>query len=72
MNYYAGIDAQVLGKEGKPFSWFRLFIYPSAKFIANYFFKGGVLDGLPGLFLAYLMAVQSLTVRVFQWKNKSW
>lgn len=69
--HYGPIDAHSLRLENKPFSWFRLFIYPPAKFKYNYFFKAGFLDGLAGLFQAYLMAVQSLTVRVFQWENKN-
>ena len=56
--------------EGKPFSWFRLLFYPLAKFKLNYIFKAGFLDGTAGLFLAYLLAVQSLSVRVFQWQQR--
>ena len=69
LDRYGIIDARILSTENKPFSWFRLFIYPLAKFKLNYIFRAGFLDGTAGLFLAYLMAVQSLTVRVFQWQN---
>ena len=44
---------------------------PLAKFIFNYKMKLGFLDGCLGLFQAYLMSVQSLSVRVFQWCQKS-
>lgn len=70
MSEYGKIDAKVLKYEGKPFSWFRLICFPVAKFKVNYLLKAGFLDGLAGLFLAYLMAVQSLTVRIFQWENQ--
>lgn len=70
MESYGQIDAKILARENKPFSWFRLLAYPLAKFKYNYFLKAGFLDGIPGLFLAYLMGVQSLTVRVFQWENQ--
>ena len=70
MDLYGHIDSKILSTEGKPFSWFRLLIYPLAKFKLNYIFRAGFLDGTAGLFLAYLMAVQSLTVRVFQWQNQ--
>ncbi|MEK7066629.1 MAG: glycosyltransferase family 2 protein [Patescibacteria group bacterium] len=70
LDQYGQIDSQTLIREGKPFSWFRLFIFPLAKFKLNYFLKRGFLDGLVGLFLAYLMAVQSLSTRIFQWENK--
>ena len=64
---YGDFDAISLIKEGKPFSFFRLLAYPKAKFIQNYFLRLGFLDGITGLFQAYLMAIQSLSVRVFQW-----
>lgn len=70
MSQYSQIDAQMLSGEGKPFSWFRLFCYPLLKFKMNYFFKAGFLDGLPGLFLSYLLGVQSLSVRVIQWEKQ--
>lgn len=66
IGYYSPMDAKVLAKEGKPYSVFRLLFYPKAKFFKNYIFKLGFLDGLLGLFHAYMMAVQSLSVRVCQ------
>lgn len=68
MIVYSPIDAKALIKEGKPFSIFRLIFFPKAKFIQNYLIRRGFLDGLLGLFHAYLMSVQSLTIRVFQWE----
>lgn len=68
--HYGPIDAQMLKLENKPFSWFRLIFYPVLKFKMNYFWRGGFLDGLAGLFLSYLMGVQSLSVRVFQWEKQ--
>jgi len=69
MAFYGPIDAQQLTIEGKPFAIWRLALYPKAKFILNYFIKFGFLDGLAGLFHAYLMSIQSLSVRVFQWQK---
>ena len=71
MIQYGDIDATVLTKEKKPFTFWRLFLNPKAKFIQNYFCRAGFLDGSVGLFLAYLMSVQSLTVRVFQWTKRN-
>ena len=68
---YGPIDARALIKEGKPFSISRLLANPLVKFIYNYKIKLGFLDGYLGLFQAYLMSVQSLSVRVFQWSEKS-
>ena len=71
MSYYSDIDAMVLTKERKPFSYLKLFLYPFAKFIQNYFLRRGYIDGTAGLILAYLMSVQSLTVRIFQWTKRN-
>ncbi len=70
MDRYGQIDSQTLSEEGKPFSYVRLLLNPVGKFSLNYFLKKGFLDGYAGLFLAYLMSVQSLCVRVFQWENQ--
>ena len=67
--FYGPLDAKELAKEGKPFSVFRLLANPLAKFIVNYKIKLGFLDGYLGLFQAYLMSVQSISVRVFQWQK---
>ena len=66
---YSPLDAGQLSQENKPFTYWRLLFNPKAKFIQNYFLKLGFLDGYLGLFQAYLMSVQSLTVRVFQWQK---
>ena len=66
---YSPLDAGQLSQENKPFTYWRLLFNPKAKFIQNYFFKLGFLDGYLGLFQAYLMSLQSLTVRVFQWQK---
>lgn len=67
ISLYGPSDSFELDRESKSFNYFRLLVYPKAKFIVNYFVKLGFLDGLPGLFQAYLMMIQSLSVRVFQW-----
>lgn len=71
MIHYGNIDATVLTKENKPFTYWRLLLNPKVKFIQNYFCRAGFLDGSIGLFSAYLMSVQSLTVRVFQWTKRN-
>ncbi|EKE00463.1 MAG: lipopolysaccharide core biosynthesis glycosyltransferase WaaE [uncultured bacterium] len=70
ISLYGPLDADSLNKEGKSFTFFKLLFYPKAKFIQNYIFRRGHLDGFVGLFLAYLMSVQSLSVRIFQWEKQ--
>lgn len=66
---YGPLDADSLNQEKKSFTFFKLFVFPIAKFLNNYFLKFGFVDGYPGLFLAYLMSVQSLSVRIYQWEK---
>lgn len=68
---YSYLDADELTKEGKTFSYLRLFFLPPIKFFHNYFLKQGFRDGYAGLFLSYLMSLQSLVVRVVQWEKRS-
>ncbi len=71
ISLYGHTDGLCLNKEGKTFSYLRLLFYPKLKFLKNYFFKLGFLDGTLGLFHAYLMYIQSLSNRVFQWESRS-
>ena len=71
VRYYSYLDADDLTKEGKHFSYSRLIFLPVLKFLQNYFFRQGFRDGMAGLFLCYLMSVQSFVVRVVQWEKQS-
>jgi glycosyltransferase involved in cell wall biosynthesis len=64
INFYTEIDAQELIKDGKKFSYFRLFVNPVGKFLQNYFLKLGFLDGIAGFAYAFMMSFHSLVVRV--------
>ena len=54
---------------GKLIILVQLLLYPSAKFINNYIFRLGFLDGTRGLFHAYLMALYSFVLRVKLWEG---
>jgi len=60
LNYYSDLRAQEITK----FSAFKLIFYPRLKFVLNYIFRLGVLDGVPGLAMAFLMSLHSLMVRI--------
>ena len=55
--------------EEKQFSFFKLLFYPPLKFIQNYIFRLGFLDGTPGLLMAFSMSLHSLMVRVKAYEN---
>ncbi len=60
LNNYTSIRAQELSQ----LSLFQLLFYPPLKFIQNYIFRLGFLDGYPGLIMAFSMSLHSLMVRV--------
>ena len=60
LNHYSSLRADEL----KHFSLFQLLFYPPLKFLQNYVFRLGFLDGLSGLGIAFLMSLHSLFVRV--------
>lgn len=60
LNYYSDLRA----KEISDFSAFELILYPLLKFVKNYFWRLGWLDGVPGLAMAWLMSLHSLMVRI--------
>ncbi len=60
LNWYSSLRAQELNK----FSLFELLFYPPLKFVKNYFFLLGFLDGAPGLIMSLMMSLHSLWVRI--------
>lgn len=64
INHYTDLDAKALLAEDKPFTYHDLFIKPVGKFLYNYFYLLGFLDGFAGFTLAFSMSLHSLIVRV--------
>ena len=56
---YSTIHAHENYNEGKRSNLFKIIWYPKLKFIQNYFFKGGILDGGAGFLVAMLMSFHS-------------
>jgi glycosyltransferase involved in cell wall biosynthesis len=67
INFYTDLRAAELFKKKTTVSWISILAYPKAKFILNYFFKRGFLDGLPGFVFAMLMSFHSFLVRGKLW-----
>lgn len=63
INTFSTFHAQVLLKEGKRTNLIQIIAYPLAKFIQNYFFRLGFLDGIPGLIVAVMMSFHSFLAR---------
>lgn len=67
INYYTDLRARELYKSNTRVSWYHIILYPKAKFIQNYIFKLGILDGMPGLVSAIIMSFHSFLVRGKLW-----
>lgn len=60
---------EVADSETKIINIFKMIFFPPLKFIQNYIFKLGFLDGYRGLIYAIIMSFHSLFVRVFYFEN---
>ncbi len=73
INFYTDIRSEELFNNKIRPTWLSIMVYPNIKFILNYFFKRGFLDGLPGLVFAIMMSLHSFLVRSklwLIWQNK--
>ena len=59
LNFHSSLHAQALAKEHKKSSIVKVAFYPPAKFLQNYFWRQGFLDGMPGLISALMMSWHS-------------
>lgn len=67
INLYTTIRAKELFESNEKSSIFKIIFYPKAKFIQNFIFRLGFLDGLEGLVQAILMSFHSFLVRAKLW-----
>jgi len=63
INNFSTLHARVLLKEGVKPSLFRIIANPLGKFIQNYLFRLGFLDGTPGIIVALMMSFHSFLAR---------
>ena len=68
INFFSTLHALSLRKEGKKSSYLKIIIWPIGKFIYNYFFRLGFLDGREGLFVAIMMSFHSFLA----WSKLLW
>ncbi len=63
INLYSSLRAKELQIKGERVGLVKIVSYPLGKFIINYFFKLGFLDGPAGFVYAFLMSFHSFLVR---------
>lgn len=64
INRWSTLDALEFKNQGTRMPLWQVVIYPVGKFFYNYFWHLGFLDGIPGLIIAYVMSLHSLSVRI--------
>jgi len=67
INFYTDIKAEELRNKNIRASFCSIFFYPFGKFIINYIFKKGFVDGMQGLIFAITMSFHSFLVRAKIW-----
>ncbi len=67
VNYYTTLRASDLYDKNTKINWWSIVVYPAGKFIYNYIFKLGFLDGVQGLVFAVMMSFHSFLVRGKLW-----
>ncbi|MDO8660115.1 MAG: glycosyltransferase family 2 protein [Candidatus Parcubacteria bacterium] len=71
INFYTDIRAEELKDKRTKISFWLILLYPAGKFIINYFFKKGFMDGMQGLVFAIIMSFHSFLVRSKLWLMKN-
>jgi len=67
INQYSSINARYLRVQGVKSSWWQILVYPTGKFIQNYYLRLGFLDGMPGMIMAVMMSFHSYLTRAKLW-----
>lgn len=67
INFYTTLRAEELYARKVKVNILSIILYPSGKFVSNYFLKKGFLDGISGLVHALLMSFHSFLVRGKLW-----
>lgn len=65
IKFYALREAEHRSQNKIKFKFWEILFFPSGKFILNFFFKLGFLDGYRGLIYAFMMSLHSLLVRIY-------
>jgi len=68
INYMSTLDARAKDEEGRQASLTRIIFWPSGKFIYNFVFRLGFLDGLQGFIVALIMSFHSFLSWSKLWK----
>ncbi len=68
INAYSSSNAVYFYEKGVRVKWWHIAAYPTAKFIVNYVWRLGFLDGTPGIVVALMMSFHSFLTRAKLWQ----
>lgn len=68
INIYTTLRSEELYKKGIRVGWWDILFYTKAKFIQDYVWKMGFLDGIEGFIAALIMSMHSFLVRAKVWE----
>ena len=68
INFYSSLHAEVAHKEGKRTNYLLILLKPKLKFLKNYFYYFGFLDGIQGLIVALMMSFHSFLTQCKLWQ----
>lgn len=68
INEYSTLNAKYFFEHKKRTNVFEIIGYPIAKFIHNYIWRKGFLDGMPGMIMALMMSFHSFLTRGKLWQ----
>lgn len=68
INRYSTINAMHFYRKHEPIAWWHIPLYPAAKFLQNYVFRRGFLDGMPGAVVSLMMSFHSFLTRAKLWQ----
>ncbi len=64
INQYTGIEKNLRRAKDRGASFSELVLFPVGKFVKNFIYHRGFLDGFEGFVMAYMMSMHSLILRV--------
>lgn len=70
INFHSNLHAKENKNEGKKASFWKILVFPLAKFLKNFIFQGAILDGTHGFVAAVLMSFHSFLAWSEQWETK--
>jgi len=71
INTYSTLQADIFLSEGKTVSLWHMIAYPVGKFLMNFYWKLGFLDGHQGMIMALCMSYHSFLTRAKLWEKSA-